>query len=122
MASEVMQHIIKEIRISPVETYFGAPGSGRIVGPNAKGVNYGCNQREWLVQVTTNSGITGVTNARPAMNRGSLTDLYAKLKLLLGRDVFEFYRVSRGRVAAVNPRWEELLRENGFIDFVIFRS
>ena len=29
-------HVIKEIRITPVETYFGSPGAGRIVGRNAK--------------------------------------------------------------------------------------
>ena len=114
------KHIIKDIRITPVETYFGAPGIGRIVGRNSKSQNYGYNQREWLVQVTTNSGLTGVTNARPAMNRGKLTTLYATLQLLLDRDVFEFYCVSGDRVTGVNPRWEELLRENGFIDFVIF--
>ena len=103
------KHIIKNIRIVPVETYFGAPGIGRIVGRNSKGENYGHNQREWLVQVTTDSGLTGVTNARPAMNRDKLTVLYATLQLLLDRDVFEFYRVSGGRVTGVNPRWEELL-------------
>ena len=75
------------------------------------------NQREWLLQVTTDSGLTGVTNARPAMNRDKLTALYTTLQLLLDRDVFEFYRVSGGRVTGVNPRWEELLREHGFIDF-----
>ena len=73
-----------------------------------------------LLQVTTDSGLTGVTNARPAMNRDKLTALYATLQLLLDRDVFEFYHVSGGRVTGVNPRWEELLREHGFIDFVIF--
>ena len=77
------KHIIKDIRIVPVETYFGAPGIGRIVGRNSKGENYGYNQREWLVQVTTDSGLIGVTNARPAMNRDKLTALYATLQLLL---------------------------------------
>ena len=114
------KHSIRDIRIVPVETYFGAPGEGRIVGRNSKGENYGHNQREWLVQISTDSGLTGVTNARPAMNRGKLADLHETLRLLLGRDVFEFYRVAGGRVTGVNPRWEELLRENGFIDFAIF--
>lgn len=115
------KHIIKDIRITPVETYFGAPGKGRIVGRNSKMVeNYGYNQREWLVQATTDSGLTGVTNARPFMNRGKLVDLHDTLKQLIGRDVFEFYRVSEGRVRGVNPRWDEYLRQHGFVDFVIF--
>lgn len=114
------KHTITEILVTPVETYFGAPGKGRIVGRNSKGEIYGHNQREWLVQVKTDSGLTGVTNARPAMNRGSMTQLCALLKQLIGKDVFEFYRVSAGRVTGVNPRWEDLLRENGYIDFAIF--
>lgn len=114
------KHIIKEIHIAPVETYFGAPGDGRIVGRNAKSENYGHNQREWLVQVKTDSGLTGVTNARPHMNRSSISKLYSLLSQLIGRDIFEFYRVSGGRVTGVNPRWEELLRENGFIDYALF--
>lgn len=114
------KHIINEILITPVETHFGAPGDGRIVGRNAKGENYGHNQREWLVQMKTDSGLTGVTNARPHMNRGSISQLHGLLGQLIGRDVFEFYRVSSGRVTGVNPRWEDLLRENGYMDFALF--
>lgn len=114
------KHEITHISVTPVETYFGAPGEGRIVGRNAKSENYGYNQREWLVQISTNSGLKGVTNARPAMNRGSLEQLHATLRHLLGRDVFDFYNVSEGRVTGVSPRWEDLLRENGYIDFAIF--
>jgi L-alanine-DL-glutamate epimerase-like enolase superfamily enzyme len=114
-------HTITEIRITPVETRFGAPGKTRIVGRNSQSVdNYGQNQREWLLQVTTDSGLTGVSNARPFMNRGKLIDLHATLKQLIGRDVFEFYRRTGGRVSGVNPRWEEFLRAHGFIDFAIF--
>ncbi len=114
------KHKIEEILITPVETYFGAPGDGRVVGRNSMSENYGYNQREWLLQVKTDSGLTGVSNARPHMNRGSLLQLYALLSQLIGRDVFEFYRLSGERVTGVNPRWEELLRENGFIDFALF--
>ena len=64
------KHTIKEIRVTPIETYFGSPGSGCIVGRNSKMENYGINQREWLLQVTTDSGLTGLSNARPAMNAG----------------------------------------------------
>ena len=113
-------HIIKRISITPVETYFGAPGEGRIVGRNSQSENYGHNQREWLVQVTTDSGLTGVTNARPFMNRSSVLALTDLLGQLLGKDIFEFYRVSGGRVTGVNPRWQEFLRLNGFVDFVLF--
>lgn len=114
------KHIITEILITPVETYFGSPGIGRTVGRNAKSEDYGHNQREWLVQVKTDSGLTGVTNARPAMNHGTISQLYICLEQLISRDVFEFYTLSGGRVTGVNPRWEDLLRENGFIDFAIF--
>ncbi len=109
------EHRISEIRIAPVETTFG-----RIVGRNSKSENYGLNQREWLVQVTTASGLTGVTNARPAMNRSPLAALHESLKLLMGREVFEFYRLSNGRVTGVNPRWQEYLRLHGFVDFALF--
>ena len=51
-------HIINDIRVTPVETYFGSPGDGRIVGRNSKMENYGINQREWLLQVTTDSVFT----------------------------------------------------------------
>ncbi len=114
------KHTINEILITPVETHFGAPDEGRIVGRNSKSENYGHNQREWLVQVKTDSGLTGITNARPAMNRGTLSQLYSLLSQLIGADVFDFYRVSGDRVTGVNPRWEELLRENGYVDFAIF--
>ena len=108
-------HRIVEIRTANVETSFG-----RVVGRNSKSENYGFNQREWLVQVKTDSGLTGVTNARPAMNTGTLEQLQATLGHLLGRDVFEFYRVNGERVVGVDPRWAELLRANGFLDFVLF--
>ncbi len=114
------KHTITQITVTPVETYFGAPGEGRVVGRNSKSENYGHNQREWLVQITTDSGLTGVTNARPAINRGSLTQLHGLLGQLIGRDIFEFYRVNGGRVVGVNARWEDLLRENGYIDFALF--
>ena len=114
------KHTITEIAIAPVETYFGSPGDGRIVGRNSKSENYGLNQREWLVQVRTDSGLRGVTNARPAMNRGSLERLHSILGQLVGRDVFEFYRLRDGRVTGVNARWEDLLLENGYIDFALF--
>ena len=114
------KHTITHIQIAPVETYFGAPGKSRIVGRNSKSENYGLNQREWLVQVHTDSGLRGLTNARPAMNRGSMRQLHDRMKQLVGRDVFEFYSLSGGRVTGVNPRWEDLLRENGYIDFAIF--
>ena len=77
--------LISEIRVAPVETYFGAPGEGRIVGRSSKGDIYGINQPEWLVQITTDGGLTGITNARPAMNRGSLAELHDTLSLLVGR-------------------------------------
>jgi L-alanine-DL-glutamate epimerase-like enolase superfamily enzyme len=109
------RHRIVEIRTANVETSFG-----RVVGRNSKSENYGFNQREWLVQVKTDNGLTGVTNARPAMNVGTLEQLQAILGHLLGRDVFEFYKVSGERVVGVNPRWSELLRANGFLDFVLF--
>ncbi len=114
------QHKIQSVHIAPIETYFGAPGKGRIVGRNSKSENYGYNQREWLLQIKTDSGLTGVTNARPFMNRGKLADLHSLLGQLIGRDIFEFYQVTGGRVTGVNSRWEDLLRSNGFIDFAIF--
>ncbi|MAZ14390.1 MAG: hypothetical protein CL754_04550 [Chloroflexi bacterium] len=113
-------HVIKEIRVTPVETYFGSPGSGRIVGRNSKMENYGINQREWLVQVTTDSGLTGLSNARPAMNRGSLSALHDVLKDLVGQRLFDFFTVSGGRVTNVNPRWSNLIERYGFIDVALF--
>ena len=114
------KHKISSIHIAPVETYFGAPGAGRIVGRNSKSENYGYNQREWLMQVKTDSGLTGVTNARPFMNRGKLADLHSLLGQLIGRDVFEFYQLTVSRVTGVNSRWQELLANNGFVDFALF--
>ena len=84
-------HRIVEIHIANIETNFG-----KLVGRNSKSENYGYNQREWLVQLKTDSGLCGVTNARPAMNRGTLTQLRAILIQLIGCSVFEFYRLSRG--------------------------
>lgn len=109
------QHRIVEMRLANVETSFG-----KVVGRNSKSENYGYNQREWLLQVTTDGGLTGITNARPAMNTGSVGELVTLVRELLGRDVFEFYRLEGGRVTSVNPRWEELLRANGFLDFALF--
>ena len=60
-------HRIAEIHVAPVESAFG-----RTVGRNSKGDVYGHNQREWLMQVITDSGLIGVTNARPFMNRHSV--------------------------------------------------
>jgi D-galactarolactone cycloisomerase len=108
-------HRIVEIRIANIETDFG-----KLVGRNSRSRNYGYNQREWLAQFKTNSGLTGVTNARPSMNRGTLAQLHGVLGQLLGRDVFEFYRVKDGRVTGVNPRWEHLLQRNGFVSFALF--
>ena len=109
------KHRIAEMRLANIETDFG-----KLVGPNARRENYGYNQREWLLQVTTDSGLTGVTNARPAMSAGSVLDLTTVLTELLGRDVFEFYRVQGGRVTGVHPRWQALLKANGFLDFALF--
>ncbi len=108
-------HRIVEIHIANIETNFG-----KLVGRNSKSENYGYNQREWLVQLKTDSGLCGVTNARPAMNRGTLTQLCSILIQLIGRSVFEFYKLSGQRVVGVNPRWEELLRRNGFLSFAVF--
>ncbi|MCI0775989.1 MAG: hypothetical protein J4N97_09710 [Chloroflexi bacterium] len=114
------RHIIKEISVTPVETYFGSPGSGRIVGRNSKMENYGINQREWLLQVTTDSGLTGLSNARPAMNAGSLNALHDVLKDLIGQRLSDFFTVSGGRVTNVNPRWSALIERFGFIDVALF--
>ena len=114
------KHTIKEIRVTPVETYFGSPGSGRIVGRNSKMENYGINQREWLLQVTTDSGLTGLSNARPAMNAGSLNALHDVLKDLIGQRLSDFFTVSGGRVTNVNPRWSDLIEGYGFLDVALF--
>ncbi len=108
------QHIV-EIHIAHVETTFG-----KVVGRNAKMENYGLNQREWLVQVMTDGGLTGVTNARPAMNRGTLQELCSTLSQLLGRDIWEFHTSSGERVTGVPPRWETYLLENGYVSYALF--
>jgi L-alanine-DL-glutamate epimerase-like enolase superfamily enzyme len=114
-------HIIKEIRITPVEGYFGSPGKGRIVGRNSKSDNnYGINQREWLLQVTTDSGLTGLSNARPAMNKGSMEDLYNDFSDLIGQSLSGFFTVSSGRVTDINPRWADLIDQYGFLDVALF--
>lgn len=109
------KHRIARIQIAPVETTFG-----RMVGRNSKSENYGINQREWLVQATTDSGVTGITNARPAMNTGSVVRLAGVLRELLGRDLFEFHRVSGERVTGVTARWSQFLLENGFVSYLLF--
>ncbi|MDP6667023.1 MAG: enolase C-terminal domain-like protein [Dehalococcoidia bacterium] len=119
-ANGLDRHTIREIRVTPVETYFGSPGNGRIVGRNSKSENYGINQREWLLQVTTDSGLTGLSNARPAMNRGPLSALHDVLKDLIGRELSDFFTVSGGRVTGVSPRWSDLIDRHGFIDVALF--
>ena len=108
-------HRIVEIHTANIETDFG-----KLVGRNSRSRNYGYNQREWLAQFKTDSGLTGLTNVRPAMNRGTLAQLQEVLAQLLGRDIFEFYRVDGGLVSGVNPRWKHLLDANGFLSFAIF--
>ena len=82
--------------------------------------NYGINQREWLLQVTTDSGLTGLSNARPAMNAGSLNALHDVLKDLIGQRLSDFFTVSGGRVTNANPRWSALIGRFGFIDVALF--
>jgi D-galactarolactone cycloisomerase len=113
-------HVINKITITPVETYFGSPGKGRIVGRNAKMENYGINQREWLLQVSTDSGLTGLSNARPAMNRGGIGDLYNDFQDLIGQKLSGFFTVSGGRVTNINPRWSDLIDRYGFLDVALF--
>jgi len=113
-------HIINKITLTPVETYFGSPGQGRIVGRNAKMENYGHNQREWLLQVSTDSGLVGLSNARPAMNRGSVLGLYNDFQDLIGQRLSDFFTVSGGRVTNINPRWSDLIDRYGFLDVAIF--
>jgi L-alanine-DL-glutamate epimerase-like enolase superfamily enzyme len=119
-AKSLGKHTIKEIRVTPVETYFGSPGNGRIVGRNSKMENYGINQREWLLQVTTESGLTGLSNARPALNKEPLAALHGVLKELIGQDLSNFFAVSGGRVTDVNPRWSDLIERYGFVDVALF--
>ena len=90
---ELSQHMINKITITPIEGYFGAPGKGRIVGRNSKSENYGYNQREWLLQVFTDSGLVGLSNARPAMNRGGILDIYNDFQDLIGQKLSGFFTV-----------------------------
>ena len=113
-------HVISKVTVTPVETYFGSPGKGRIVGRNAKSENYGHNQREWLLQVTTNSGLTGLSNARPGMNAGGIVDLYNDFQDLIGQPLSTFFTVSDGRVTSINPRWSDLIDRYGFLDVALF--
>ena len=108
-------HRITEIRVAPVESAFG-----RQVGRNSRMEPYGYNQREWLTQFKTDSGLIGITNARPFMNRGSLLRLKNALQPLIGRDIFEFHTISGQRVTGVNPRWETYLLEHGFVSYALF--
>ena len=52
------RHRINEIRAVEIETTYG-----RFVGARSSGQPYGLYQQEWLVQIKTDSGLTGVTNA-----------------------------------------------------------
>ena len=108
-------HNITEIRVTPIESAFG-----RVVGRNSKAENYGYNQREWLTQVVTDSGLTGITNARPFMNQSSLRDLHDTLQQLIGRDAFEFHTMSGDRVTGMHPRWGAFLLANGFVSYALF--
>ena len=114
------QHVINKITITPVETYFGSPASGRIVGRNSKSENYGYNQREWLLQIFTDSGLKGISNARPAMNSGRLLDVYNDFRDLIGLKLSSFFTVNAGRVTAINPRWSDLIDRYGFLDVALF--
>ncbi len=118
--ADLAQHTIKKITITPVETHFGAPGKTRIVGRNSKSENYGAHQREWLLQATTNSGLTGLSNARPAMNRGSMEGLCNDFQDLIGRSLSDFFAVSGGRVSDINPRWADVIDRYGFLDVALF--
>lgn len=117
---ELSQHMINKITITPIEGYFGAPGKGRIVGRNSKSENYGYNQREWLLQVFTDSGLVGLSNARPAMNRGGILDIYNDFQDLIGQKLSGFFTVYGGRVTNVNPRWSDLIDRYGFLDVALF--
>ena len=113
-------HVINKVTITPVETYFGSPSKGRIVGRNAKSENYGHNQREWLLQITTDSGLTGLSNARPGMNVGGIIELYNDFHDLIGQPLSGFFTVSAGRVTSINPRWSGLIDRYGFLDVAFF--
>jgi L-alanine-DL-glutamate epimerase-like enolase superfamily enzyme len=118
--SELSGHTINKISITPVETFFGSPGNGRIVGRNSKSENYGYNQREWLLQVFTDSGLVGLSNARPAMNSGRMDDVYNDFQDLIGKKLSEFFSVSSERVTNINPRWSDLIDRYGFLDVALF--
>lgn len=118
--ADLAQHTIKKITITPVETHFGTPGKTRIIGRNSKSENYGVHQREWLLQATTNSGLTGLSNARPAMNRGSMEGLCNDFQDLIGRSLSDFFAVSGGRVSDINPRWADVIDRYGFLDVALF--
>ena len=53
-------HHINEIHIAKIKGTYG-----RIVGARSNTKPYGLYQYEWLVQVKTDSGLVGVTNAAP---------------------------------------------------------
>ena len=109
-------HHINEIHIAKIKGTYG-----RIVGARSNTKPYGLYQYEWLVQVKTDSGLVGVTNAAPAIRTGSsLEQLQILLNNLIGRDIFEFYQINSGRVTGVNPRWDEFLKLNGFLSYAIF--
>ena len=108
-------HRIAEIRVAPVES-----GFGRQVGRNSRMEPYGYNQREWLTQFKTDSGLIGITNARPFMNRNSLLALKNTLQPLIGRDIFEFHTLSGQRVTGVHPRWDAFLLKHGFVSYALF--
>lgn len=109
-------HRINEIHIAKIEGTFG-----RIVGARSNSPAYGLYHYEWLVQVKTDSGLVGVTNAASAIRKGkSLEQIEILLSNLIGRDIFEFYHINYGRVTGVNPRWAEFLKVNGFLSYAIF--
>jgi galactonate dehydratase len=72
------------------------------------------------MQVITDSGLTGVTNARPFMNRHSVSLLQTHLQPLIGRDIFEFHTSSGARATGVSSRWENYLLEHGFVSYALF--
>ena len=109
------KQIITEIRVAPIETAFG-----RQVGRNSKGDIYGYNQREWLTQIKTDSGLLGITNARPFMNKTSILALKATLQQLIGKDIFEIHTMSGERVTGIHPRWQQYLLDNGFVSYALF--
>jgi len=109
------KQIITEIRVAPIESSFG-----RQVGRNSKGDLYGYNQREWLTQIKTDSGLIGITNARPFMNKSSMLALKTTLQQLIGRDIFEIHIMSGERVTGIQPRWQQYMLDNGFVSYALF--